>query len=67
MFPNIPWLFTLLLSNFPDLLARQALVVPVVPLADGLGDFHLGLCPNGFNLLRFPTLLPRQSFFAANL
>ena len=59
MFPNIPWLFTLLLSNFPDLLARQALVVPVVPFADGLGDFHLGLCPNGLDLLWRPGLFPR--------
>lgn len=67
MSPDIPWLFTLFLSNFPDLLARQALVVPVVPFADGLGDFHLGLCPNGLDFLRFSALLPRQSFFTADL
>jgi hypothetical protein len=65
--PDIPRTLPTLCPLFPNLLACQPLVVTVVPLANGLGDFDF--CPGSDRLLvlRLSLLRPGESFSASDL
>lgn len=65
--PNIPWLLPFCFPVFFNLLTRQALVVTVVPLADGLCDFHLGFGADWLFVLGLAVLFPGKTLFAADI
>jgi hypothetical protein len=65
--PNIPRPLSLLSPQLADLLTRQTLIVPIIPLPNSLRNLDLSLSPDRLLVLGLPLLSPGQSFLAADL
>jgi hypothetical protein len=65
--PNIPRPLAPLSSLLADLLARQPLIVPVVPLSNRLRNFNLGLGPDRLLVFRLLLFTPRHPSTTAKL
>eukprot|EP00908_Phaeocystis_cordata_P018820 Transcript_30296.p2 GENE.Transcript_30296~~Transcript_30296.p2 ORF type:complete len:119 (+),score=8.87 Transcript_30296:3-359(+) len=65
--PNIPRPLAPLSSLLADLLARQPLIVPVVPLSNRLRNFNLGLGPDRLLVFRLLLFTPRHPSSTAKL
>lgn len=63
--PNIPSPKPPLLSQRLNLLTRQPLVLPIIPLPDRLRNLHLGLRTDRLLGLSLPRLGPGEPLFAA--
>lgn len=65
--PNIPRPLAFFNSQLTDLLTRQPLIVPVIPLSHRLRNFNLSLGPDCLLVFGLPLFTPRHSSPAAKL
>lgn len=65
--PDIPGSIAILFPQLSDLLARQSFVVTIIPFADCVGDFDIGVCADRLLVLGLSAVQPGHPLLAPDL